>query len=343
MKTALVTTTINVPEVLKLYRACSPSSYSDTKFFITGDRKTPDDAVANFLHDIPNHVYYGADWQSKLGYACSALLGWNTIGRRSIAILEAVKWGADIIVSIDDDNLPMSTKYFQEYQSVFDVPFSGVSVHGFKGWFDVGRLLDPQAPHRGFPFGMESLWCAQSRVNANIGVAAGMCLGNPDVAAVTRMPKELLVHGVWEVLREGGIVVEPDTWTVFNSQNIAVRRELAPCFLMVPQFGRGDDILASMIAQRVMRELDMFVHFGRPMIFQERNKHDLLRDLHAELFVMENVVKFGDWLNGFEFPVGSSPLDMVRMIYTVMNTLSWMPAGVSNLGVAWCNDCERVL
>jgi hypothetical protein len=34
---------------------------------------------------------------------------------------------------------------------------------------------------------------------------------------------------------------------------------------------------------------------------------------------------------------------MVRLIYGQMAKLLWMPVGVSELGLAWCEDCESVL
>ena len=36
------------------------------------------------------------------------LTGWNTDRRRNFALLEALKWGADLIVSVDDDMIPMN-------------------------------------------------------------------------------------------------------------------------------------------------------------------------------------------------------------------------------------------
>ena len=103
-----------MPTVLSLYRACDP----DVMFFIAGDRKTDDLAVTNFLIDIPNHAYYGIDTQHKLGYKCSRLLGENTITRRNIMLLEALKWGADVIVTVDDDNIPLDKTYFSNFETV---------------------------------------------------------------------------------------------------------------------------------------------------------------------------------------------------------------------------------
>lgn len=338
MRLALVTTTINVPTVLKLYRACDP----DVMFFITGDRKSPDHDIVDFLQGVPNHFYYGADWQSKLGYKCSDLIGWGTISRRCIAILEALKWGADIIVTCDDDNIPLTTDYFAAFEHTLTAPFNGVGVKGHTGWFDPGKLLLPPAPHRGFPHDVRSLWGAVPIDNVRVGVAAGMCLGDPDISACERIINHPDVHGVSELLR-AGIVVDTQTWTVFNSQNTAFVRELAPAFLLCPQFGRYDDIVASLIVQRVMRERDMHVHFGQPLVHQARNPHNLLNDLDAETWGMRNVARIAEFLDTLKLSRNGSVSEHVASIYDALFVQKWIPEGTSALGQAWLGDIKQVM
>jgi len=72
-------------------------------------------------------VYLTPDEQCK--YKCSELLGWNTITRRNIALLEALRWGADVIITVDDDNIPLSSTYFHDFANLFIAP-SGISSDG---------------------------------------------------------------------------------------------------------------------------------------------------------------------------------------------------------------------
>jgi hypothetical protein len=336
MKTALVTTTVNVPEVLRLYRAHGP----EVAFFVTGDMKSDSVPCIRYVRELGNAKFYDVLEQRDLGYACSELLGWNTTARRSIAILEALKWGAEVIVTVDDDNVPLSPDYFDRFEQVLSRLFNGLQAGGNE-WFDVGSLLVPKAPHRGFPTHRAGWAQLDHVVGAKVGVAAGICLGDPDVSAVERISNHPVVHGVSEVLRTG-IVVDPSTHTVFNSQNTAFLRELAPCFLMCPQFLRFDDIFASLIAQRVMRERGLHVHFGQPFVWQQRNPHDLLKDLTAEMWGMRRVVEFAGWLDQLQISE-MSVLTMTSLIYSEMQHLQWMPAGVSELGLVWCSDLEKVL
>jgi hypothetical protein len=339
MKVGLITTTINVPRVLELYRAHDP----DVRFFVAMDKKTPEKAweFCENLHNCHLCRYH----ETGLAYACDDLIGWNTIARRNIALLEALKWGAELIVSIDDDNIPLNTRYFEDFTSAFDGTFYGIKAQSLGDWFDPASLCFPRVVQRGFPqheFG-EGLASFYAVTGARIGVAQGMILGDPDTSAVDRISQRPEVHQVSELLR-AGIVADPkETYAPVNSQNIAFIRELAPCFLMVPAFGRYDDIYAGLVAQRVMRECGLHVGFGRPFVWQQRNPHDLLRDLAAEQWGAEHILKFAAWLDVFTFTKSQSVIGMLRVMFT--NLPDWMPerGKLQELGLAWLDDAEGVL
>lgn len=351
MKTALITTTINVPTVLELYRQHGP----DVMFFVAGDRKTPDEEVVKLLERLGPHAYYGIDSQHMLGYKCSRLIGENCIQRRNIALLEAVKWGADIIVSIDDDNIPMGdsiSSYFSKFYAAFGDMFgrtigtkSGFKVSSSTGWFDVGQFLDPIAPHRGFPHDVQSQTVVSHAVGCRVGVAAGICLGDPDVGAVHRIAAHPEVHRVSQLL-ESGIVVDPATHTVFNSQNTAFIRELAPAMFMMPGVERYDDIYASLICQRVMRERGLHVHFGKPFVWQQRNPHNLVKDLRQEIDGMENVTRLARYLDSVVLPK-HDVLANLRTLYHGLNELpnsyDILPKPSIEAALAFLDDIEGVL
>lgn len=339
MRLALVTTTINVPEVLCLYRTFGP----DVEMFVAMDDKTPFMDTVALCSEIGAQVFQ-PDSDDRT-WKCSRLIGRGTIGRRSIAILEALKQGADVIVTIDDDNIPLDCLYFNEFKEILmpGFGFSGMQVGVPNQWLDYGRWLSPPAVQRGVPqpsayhFPNESVSFV---TGAKVGVAQGICLGDPDTSAIDRISRQPDVHQVSQLLH-AGVVVHPGARTVSNTQNTAFVRELAPCFLMVPQFGRHDDIYASLICRRVMRETGHYLHLGKPFCWQQRNQHDLLTDLRAEMWGMENIIRFTEWLDAFD--LSGSVLDIVRHIYRNVTDFAWMPEGVCELGTAWCDDCESVL
>lgn len=340
MKTALITTTINIPWVLALYRKLGP----DVMFFIAGDRKTPDITVVEFLAAILNHSYYGIDFQHKLGYKCSRLLGENCVQRRNIALLEAVKRGADIIVTIDDDNIPTGGRpYFDDIECILDMTFDGIEASSPTGWFDPGCLLVPQTKHRGFPDAQLAQAVFNSVVDVRIGVAAGLCLGDPDIDAVTRIAAGPIIHSVSELGRAGVVVDPRKTKTVFNSQNTAFIRELAPTMFMMPGVGRYDDIYASLICQRIMRERGFRVHFGQPFVWQQRNKHNLFSDLRQEIDGMENIEAFARRLDECVVPSDATVAQQVRYIYTDCDLFYQGQSVHKDAAFAFLDDIEKVL
>ena len=341
MKTCLITTTVNVPHVLALYRAYDP----DVFFLIAGDRKTPDVDVVNFLHDIPNHAYYGIDHQYKLGYKCARLIPENCIQRRNIMLLEALRMGFDRVISIDDDNIPMSPLYFYDFQRIFDDPFNGLA-HAGGGWFDVGRWQFTRdgrtVCQRGIPQHAALYEEVGFVTDARVGVAQGLCIGDPDTSAIDRISQHPTIHHVSDLLR-AGIVVDP-RWarTIWNSQNTAIIRELIPAWFMLPFCDRYDDVIASLICQRVMRERGLVAHFGSPVCWQSRNQHDLRKDLQAEMWGMNQIDAIVARLDDVELPAGSV-VEQTRAIFQALADPQVLLSPTLEAAFAWLEDCEKVL
>jgi hypothetical protein len=341
MKIALITTTINVPSVLALYRRFDPSA--SVRFFCAVDEKTPTNAYT-FLESLGNCQLVGGT-----DYKCDPIINWNCIQRRNLALLESLKWGAQIIVSVDDDNVPLDPNYFSQFNHLlvsrrcYDhrvAPgWSGLCAHAVNGWFDPGQFLTPPATHRGFPANIAPETYFEAVTDAKIGVAAGMVLGDPDTSAIERIAKRPDVRGVAEILK-AGLVVDPKTLTVFNSQNTAIIRELAPAWSMWCGVSRYDDIMASHVVQRVMRERNLYVHFGRPFVFQQRNKHDLTRDLAGEMWGMENSESIAMELDKISLP-GKSVLEDTRRLFEGIAHL--VPQITTRAALAFLADCEDVL
>ncbi len=336
-KTALITTTINVPTVLGHYRRLGPH----VMFFIAGDRKTPDTEVTRFLHDIPNHAYYGIDWQHKLGYKCSRLLGENNDSRRNIALLEAVKWGADIIVSVDDDMIPLTDDFFSRIEQTLTQPFSGLQLGDDGYWVNSGAFTIPPVRQRGLPLDFTELNCFSSVHNAQIGAMQGSILGVADTDAARALTSNTTVLGVTDILRSG-FVVNPRSLAVFNSQFVAFRRELAPCFAQFYLWqGRNTDIFASLVMRRVMREMNLHTYFGPPLGFHARTARDLKKDLKAEMFGIEHVQDFASILEHMpRFAVDKS---YTRQIYEHMKNVLWFPDANREAALAFLDDMDSVL
>lgn len=343
MKIACATTTIYVPKALAVYRKFGP----DVKFFVAGDHKTPHAEVQQFCDGI-DASYLHPDNQASQSWKSSELIGWHTVRRRAFAVLEALRWGAELIVVWDDDNLMMDNLYFTDFQQCFARPYQFeelASWHGLKAtspsrWFDAGQLMLPHTPHRGFPYDKKAQPVYEPIVGARVGVAAGLCLGDPDIDAVTRIASAPIIHNVSELARAGVVTDPRETWTVFNTQNTAFIREIAPAMFCAPGLGRFDDIVASLITQRVMRSRGLHVHFGQPFVWQQRNSHNLIRDLEDEVWGMANLTSIAANLDAIVEVMPDSVIAECRHIW---RCLSGVPDKTRECALAFLDDVESVL
>ena len=328
MKTALITTTINVPKVLELYKKFAPD---DARFFVAMDKKTPE-AAFEFC------TRHGMTIVTDGGYESSALTGWNTDSRRNFALLEALKWGADLIVSVDDDMIPMNGEWVRP--ELFIEPYDGLHLGGLQQWFDVGGLFFDASPQRGLPPERNIITLNPTfTINAKIGAAQGIILGVPDTDAITSLSKGPVVIGTHDILRSG-FVLHPQAYAVFNSQLTAFRREFAPAFAQFYAYqGRNTDIFASMLMRRVMAERNYYTYYGPPTGFHARQPRPLFKDLKAELYGMENIAAFARYLSDAEI----NGKNVIADCEHLMLNCPIFSDELKTVAAAWYQDCEKVM
>jgi hypothetical protein len=86
------------------------------------------------------------------------------------------------------------------------------------------------------------------------------------------------------------VVLPRETFSPFNSQNTAFRRELlALMYLPALVNFRVTDILRSYVAQPIMWAAGYRLGFLGPTVRQERNAHDLQKDFASELPLYQDV------------------------------------------------------
>ena len=111
---------------------------------------------------------------------------------------------------------------------------------------------------------------------------------------------------------------------------------------MLPQIGRYNDIFASIVAQKIMRGLNLQVHFGKPFVWQQRNKHNLVTDLKNELWGYENIWPIAGHIDRLVLPLGNpSVIDKLRDIYLAVDP--YLPGGVLPLANCWLDECQKLL
>ena len=118
MDVSIITTTINVPTVIKNYcQNAKTYGYDDVNFIIVGDKQTPLE-VTDFCNGLVKQyglsiLYY--DVKRQLDYLqrfpdLADYLPFNSPERRNVGLLIAYEMGTDFVITIDDDNFPIASQ-----------------------------------------------------------------------------------------------------------------------------------------------------------------------------------------------------------------------------------------
>lgn len=348
---AIVTTTINVPTGLRKWReTLNYDGDGLDMIFVVGDKKSPHREIVTFLASLPGGLelnqYIEPHVQTK--WASSENIGWNCIQRRNIGFLEAALRRPDIIFTVDDDNVPLSMQYAKITSDFLTTPeddsfLIGKTINSSTGWFNVAKFINVH--HRGFPhsqrWNMDEVGDIRNEPVEKIGVVASFWSGAPDIDAIERIccdpdvSEDLLPDEPW--------FLAPRTWSPFNSQATAFRAELLPAMLMLPGVGRFDDIWASYITRHVMDTLGMYAAHGFPNVHQDRNPHDNIVDLKAEMFGYEYNEHVIDIIQATQLSEGMTVKEMVNEIFReLFNRARFLPEQTRESFLTWMSDLERV-
>jgi hypothetical protein len=294
MKTTIVTTTIYVPRALEKYGENARFyGHSDVNFIVIGDQKTPPETRA-FCDTITAHWYpcEYLDIRDQEAYlerypALWKHIPFNCIQRRNVGLLKAWEDGADVIITIDDDNWMMNHDFVRLHNLVGQSP-ELPAIETSSGWFNICSVLEEASGtpfyHRGFPRGERwkeaEVFTCVAPIRRRVVVNAGLWLDDPDIDAMTRLDRPIVV----KAMKPGysTFVLQPGTWSPFNSQNTAMLRETIPAYFQSPCVGRYDDIWPSYITTRIINHFGDVVAYGQPVLRQKRNEHNLWKDLDNE-------------------------------------------------------------
>jgi hypothetical protein len=270
-KRIIVTTTINPPtEALHKFDAMK-----DWTLVVAGDQRTP----ADFR--LKNGVYLSPHEQEKYHKKFSDLIGWNTIRRRNFGFLIAKDMQADVVATVDDDNIPLD----DWGQNVFvgeqiEVNYYETSLPCFD---PVGATNYPQLWHRGFPLQLltERDYSQRTRKKVRVDVQADFWNGDPDIDAVCR-----LEHRPWCQFAPDSFPLAANKPAPFNSQNTFLRGDILQDYFMVPFVGRMDDIWGAYHLQSCGYQ----VVFNKATVEQQRNPQDLTKNLKDEFLGYEKTI-----------------------------------------------------
>ncbi len=282
MRKFIVTTTINPPtEALKKF-----ASMTDWVMIIVGDKKTPHSDYYKLEDKYPNVFYFHPSDQYLRFPKLSDLIGWNCIQRRNLGLVLAYLEGADVIATVDDDNIPYDfwgkdllvgkkvlAHYYKTTQPVFD-PLTVTNRN--KLW------------HRGFPIELVRKKNASTkkrrfRKRIKVLVQADLWDGGADVDAIERISLKT------DVTLKTKTPYSANKISPFNSQNTFLAREVIPDYFLFPHIGRLDDIWASYWLQHKHGNC---VVYNKPSVLQKRNVHSLIEDMKKEMIGYEHSLEF---------------------------------------------------
>jgi len=282
MKKFIVTTTINKPTEATL-KFCKIAQEKNWTFVIVGDTKTPHDDYKKLEKDFNNVIYLSPDKQESLYPELSATIGWRSIQRRNIGFVFVYDQGADIVATVDDDNIPYST-WGDEVLVGQEIE---IDIYKHKNF----NVFDPISPtnhndlwHRGYPIEMvpeknniEYL----GKDSRKVLIQADFWDGDPDIDALCRLSKKPIVK-----FNQFNPFGSPDI-SPFNSQNTFLSREVLPYYAVLPHTGRMDDIWGSYIVQHYFPQS---VVYNKASVYQARNPQDLITNLENEVIGYRNTL-----------------------------------------------------
>ena len=273
MSKFIVTTTIQPPTEATIKYSEKP----DWKLIVVGDKKTPKEEYKNI-----NCLYLSPEDQEDLNKELSDSIGWNCIQRRNMGFLYAYQQGAEIVATVDDDNIPYE---FWGKELFVNKEIDLELFESENGYFDPLSITNNKNLwHRGYPIEMvptknnvKSIGISKRRVL----VQADLWDGDPDIDAICRL--SVMPEVKFDVVEPYG----SKQLSPFNSQNTFLSREILPYYMMYPNVGRMDDIWAS---YNVHEQFPESVIYNKASVCQLRNKHDIVLDLENEIIGYRNTL-----------------------------------------------------
>jgi hypothetical protein len=289
MKKYIVTTTINEPTIATK-KFCKIAVEKDFTFVIVGDTKTPHESYRKLENS--NIIYLSPEQQEDLYKELSDTIGWKSIQRRNIGFVYAYDQGADIIATIDDDNIP----YDNWGDNILINKEVEIDLFSHKSF----NVFDPISPtnhndlwHRGYPIELvpsKNDIEYKGKTIRKILIQADFWDGDPDIDALCRLSK-MPVCKFNQFNPFGSNQIAP-----FNSQNTFLSREVIPYYAVLPHAGRMDDIWGSYIVQYYFPNS---VVYNKATVYQDRNEQDLVTNLENEVIGYRNTLNLINDLKNF--------------------------------------------
>ncbi|KAK3600918.1 hypothetical protein CHS0354_013298 [Potamilus streckersoni] len=235
----------------------------------------------------------------RLYPAISRTLPWKHFGRKNIGYVYSIHHGAEYIWDFDDDNVGIInlTMLIEKTNFSYLIPCSGWSNTLINPYPYFG-VNETYSWPRGFP--LEEIRnptvtprLCQSYAPMTIGVIQSLANKQPDVDAIYRLTRDNPFDFKATLRSHQPIMIPRGSYTPFNAQATLWAK---PAFFYIPLpisvDGRVTDIWRSYFAEYFFHRDDIKLIFSPPYVRQDRNPHNLLKDLDAEndLYLRSNLL-----------------------------------------------------
>jgi hypothetical protein len=316
----IVITTINPPTraLERVSRLCTSGEWNAV---VIGDTRTPPDWRAEGIHFLD--VAAQRDLYGELAEAIPL----RHYSRKNLGYLFALEHGADVILDMDDDNIP-----YDSFGSGIEreIPPGARIVEGAE-WVNVYRHFVPEdAPviwPRGLP--LDSIHVtgrARDLEKARVcPIQQYLADNDPDVDAIYRLlqPRPLTFDP-----QASPVVLGEGVWVPINAQNAVFFHEAFPLTYLPARVSfRMTDIWRSFVALAALAVHGFTAAFRTSTVTQERNVHDLMRDFEDEVPGYLNNRRIGEELR--RAAAGLSPDEPMSAtalaLWKVMITSGFVP------------------
>jgi len=284
MNKFIITTTINSPTEATLKFL----DKKDWTLVVVGDLKTPHEEYLSL-----DCVYLSPKDQENISIQLSDAIGWNSIQRRNLGFVYAYGQGADVVATVDDDNIP----YDNWGEDLYVGKETEVDLwEAENGYFDPLSVTNcNDLWHRGYP--TEHIPTKNNvrylgKDIRRVLVQADLWDGDPDIDAMCRLSKKPCVK--FDISSP----YASNQISPFNSQNTFIHREALPYYMCLPLVGRMDDIWGAYILQN---KFPKSVVYNRASVYQDRNEQDLIINLENEIIGYRNTLNFIEGNYNLEF------------------------------------------
>lgn len=331
-KIAVVITSISEPNRV-LREIAQQSKKRDHQFIVIGDESSP------LTFELDGCNFYSLEQQVASGLKFAELCPRRHYARKNIGYLLAIKSKASVIIELDDDNIPRESFWFLRQRQ------QQVHTSENAGWVNVySYFTEKNIWPRGFPLdavqSQSPLWDSLNIERVDCPIQQGLADENPDVDAIYRLICPLPQN----FRNDRRLALKSGTWCPFNSQNTtwwpdAYKLMYLPAYCSF----RMTDIWRSFVAQRIAWINGWSILFHEPTVWQDRNKHDLMRDFSEEVpgYLYNRAIC--EALESLNLIAGTDKLgDNLFICYEKLVSMSLIKEQELSLLNAWLSDLEQV-